>query len=317
MKKKLYIVMILLLSYACALLGQESRSLPFLELTPDARSAAMGGTLIGESKGMYLYSNPTSLLTDNSKVYASYTFGLLPKTDGMHQSYHAASAGYKFLKKHAVMVGLRYLGGLSVPSFDLNGVRKKDIKPDDWSMDIAYTLKISEMFSAYMGAGLIQSYIGKTGYAFGVNGGVYYNNHFSFMKNSANYTLGLAFYDLGSKIKYGKRSSSYNLPTSTGIGGSVSLPFSHNHQLNVAVSTRYFMLPSDASAFTGGIGLEYELFKTASIRTGYHIDSYSSNNNYYSVGLGFNIKYFDLSVAYNLRDNKDYNILSLGLNFKL
>ena len=40
----------------------QSRILPVLEATPDARSAAMGGALLGNANQMHIYSNPAFLL---------------------------------------------------------------------------------------------------------------------------------------------------------------------------------------------------------------------------------------------------------------
>ena len=39
----------------------QSRILPVLEATPDARSAAMGGALLGNANQMHIYSNPAAL----------------------------------------------------------------------------------------------------------------------------------------------------------------------------------------------------------------------------------------------------------------
>ncbi len=316
MRKQLYLSMILL---ACTftIYGQESRSLSFLEYNPSTRAAGMGGTTMGDSSGMYIYTNPSAVFNNNSKYYTSYSYGMFPKINESRQSFHAVSTAYKLFNNHSIMLGFRYFSGLSIPSFDVNGVQKKDIKPNDLSIDIAYAIRLNDRFSAYIGGSFIKSYIGKTAYTGGASAGVYYNNSFKFINDKAKYNIGFALYDFGGKIKYAK-GNSYNMPTSIGLGGSISMPFSKNHMINAALSTRYFLLPSSAASFTAGIGLEYELYKLISLRTGYHLDSNKGNdNNYYSIGLGLNIKCFAINVSYNINNNKDFNILSLGINLQL
>ena len=39
----------------------QSRILPVLEATPDARTAALGGTLLGNANQMHIYTNPAAL----------------------------------------------------------------------------------------------------------------------------------------------------------------------------------------------------------------------------------------------------------------
>lgn len=43
-----------------ALSGQSSRPLPFLEVNPDVRTAAMGDAAMGGTQSMFLYTNPTA-----------------------------------------------------------------------------------------------------------------------------------------------------------------------------------------------------------------------------------------------------------------
>ena len=46
----------------------QSRILPVLEATPDARSAAMGGTLLGHSNQMHIYANPAALAFSDQRL---------------------------------------------------------------------------------------------------------------------------------------------------------------------------------------------------------------------------------------------------------
>ncbi len=318
MFKKISILLLIFVCCGYTLVGQTNRPLSFLDFNTDVRGAGMGNTTMGEAKGMYIYTNPTSLLNGdlNNKIYGSYTFGLFPPSNEGRQLFHAASAGYRFCNNHAIMVGFRDLEGLSIPGYDINGNSTANIKPKDMAMDLTYAYKFNEHFSAYIGGSFIMSTLDNSAITGGANAGFYYNNSFSLMKNRGTYTIGLSLYDFGGKIQYGNGDSAF-MPASAGIGGSVSLPFHKNHILNAALSTKYYILPTTASAFTASIGLEYELFNIAAIRTGYYVDTHNMQNSYYSVGVGLKYKFIGIDAAYCLRSNKDFNIIRLGLSFEL
>ena len=59
------------------------------------------------------------------------------------------------------------------------------------------------------------------------------------------------------------------------------------------------------------MGLEYEMFNIATLRTGYH---WGNDNNYLTVGAGFNVKFVNIDAAYILARSKDFNLLRIGMN---
>lgn len=317
MLKKTFAILIFLgcVHSVCA---QDNRPLPFLDINPDVRAAGMGNSTMGEAKGMYLYSNPTSILQGDvkRKIYASYSYGLMPEINNERESYHATSVGVRLFNRHALMVGFRYFGGLSVPSIDSNGNPKAAIEPNDWSIDMAYTFKFNNHLAAYLGGSFIQSTLDETSYLAGANGGVYYSNDFGFNADNAVYTVGLGFNNLGAATMTDK-GNDFTMPGSLGLGGSVGLPLCKNHRINAALSTRYFIIPSSAAAFTANLGLEYELFNIAALRTGYYMDTNASENSYFSVGLGFKYKFVSVEAAYCFKNNKDFNNMQLGISFQL
>lgn len=295
--------------------GQEGRSLPFLSLNSEARSTSMGGTTFGESKGMYIYTNPTSFLYEDESVYGSYVYGLFSKEGdvGKRLNYHAVSLGYK-MGKHALMAGFRYLGGLSVLHVDNLGIEGKTIKPMDWSIDLTYTRMFGDCCSAFLGGSFFYSYIGKAAHTVAINGGVSYRNKLHAFEKNWDYCITVGLYDLGGKVKYDNPSLSYDLPTSVGLGGSLSVPFSEDHKVNVAFSTRHFLLPSNASGLVTGLGGEYELFDTVALRAGYH---FGDSNNYATFGAGVVIKHVRIDASYLTSGSETIgNRWLFGIGFK-
>ncbi len=279
-------------------------SLPFLRLNTDARNAGMGSISMGEATGMYIYTNPTSFLQDSTKnIYGSYTLGLLPKAGENQIMFHAISAGYK-RGKHALLVGFRYLGGAEIANVNASGIPGKAINPYDYSVDLTYTRDLGYHLSAYVTGGMIQSNIGKSASTVSASAGVYYRNTFAMGRKNVRYNVGLGIYDLGGQVKYAKKG--YDQPTSVGLGGSFAMEMAKNHNLNLGWTARYFILPTDASEFVTGLGLEYELYNMVGIRAGYHIED---GNNMTTLGLGFKQEKFNLNLAYQMAEE---NTLFLG-----
>lgn len=299
------IILILTLLVGCRISIFAQGSLSFLRLNADARTGGMGDAAMGESTGMYIYASPTSFLQKKDKIYASYTCGILPKVDDKRLIFHAVSTGYK-KGRQAVLVGFRYFGGLEIAEITQSGNFGKTIKPYDYSVDLTYTRNLWHNFSAYLTASFIQSYIGKTAYTGSGSGGIYYRNTLS--RKKINYAVGAGFYDIGGIVKYGDYE--YDQPASIGLGGSFDMELIKEHRINMVWTARYFVLPSDATEFTGGLGLEYQLFKGIDIRTGYYFEDANSRA---TVGLGYRMKNFHVDVAYKIATETDVeNSLFLG-----
>ena len=114
-----------------------------------------------------------------------------------------------------------------------------------------------------------------------------------------NWSLAFAANNFGTKIKY--EEEEYHLPSSVSAGTAVHLPFSKNHKLTGTVNLRYRALPSSFSAFEAGIGAEYNLYKYAFLRAGYHFgDDEKGLGDFATFGAGLNIKPVKLDFAYQV-----------------
>ncbi|MFA6701487.1 MAG: PorV/PorQ family protein [Dysgonamonadaceae bacterium] len=308
--KKILLLILLICVFTTTMVAQSNRSLPFLEVNSDTRTSGMGNTNMGESESMYLYTNPTSIFHKEDKFYSSYSIGIYPEIENNRQLFHTVSAGFKIADKHALMIGLRSLSGYEVISMDEEG-GLESLYPIDKAIDLAYTLQITPNFSTYFGGSYIHSDLGKVATTLGLNAGAYYYNQYQTHSNYGYYTLGISINDLGGKVKYGNDVNETALPTSIGFGGSLLFPIQTNHSIQVALTNRYYMLPSDASEFSTGLGLEYELFNTVSLRTGYF---WSKEMNYLTMGLGCNIKSLRLDAAYQ-KGNLN-NLYQLGAHIQ-
>lgn len=312
-KKISFIVLFLLFTYTSTLFSQSSRTLPFLEINSDARAAAMGNSSLGKAESMYLYTNPASFLHQKTAMYGSYTVGIYPRVNDSKQWYHAASAGYSFFEKHAIMVGFRSLSGHEIATFDEAG-EGEPIFPSDRAIDALYAYKLANNIVVYATGNFIRSDLGVVANTTAVGAGASYTRRHQFTQYVGSYTLSASLTNLGGKIRYGKDGAAYNLPTSVNFGGSLTFPFHVNHQLQADFTSRYYMLSTGENELTGGIGLEYNIIKTIAMRTGYH---WGDSNNYFTAGAGVKKSFLQLNAAYQMNRFKEYSLFLVGFNVML
>ena len=294
------------------LANAQSRSLPILEIYPDARAAGMGGNQYGESDNMLTYTNPTSLLYIKAKNNVSATTQVFPKGEGDigRLMYYGVSLSHKFGSMHGVHAGFRYLGGYDIPMD--NG---KNLKPADWKLDLAYSIRLFDNFSASVGASYIHSKVVEEASTVAFNVAAYYRNSFK-AGVEMDYVVGINAANMGPNLDYGKGLKESKLPASYGGGGELSMKINEVHRLGVSLAAQYYYYPTSADMFTGNVGLEYTLLDMVSFRGGYKYADHDYSHA--SVGAGVTFGNIHLSGAFmwGLGDNEvNQSIFSLGFSF--
>lgn len=289
----------------------QSRSLPILEIYPDARAAGMGGNQYGESATLLTYTNPTSLHYGEDAWNVSATTQVNPKAEGDigRLMFYGASVSRR-LGMHGIHAGFRYLGGYDIPVDE-----GKNLKPADWTVDLAYSIRLFDHFSASVGASFIHSKVVEEANTVAFNVAAYYRNKFN-MGVDADYVVGINAANMGPNLDYGKGSKQSKLPTSFGAGGEVGLNFSELHRLNVSLAAQYYCLPTNADLFMGNVGAEYTFLDMISIRGGY---SYAQHDYCHaSMGAGIALGNIHVDAAYLLGlggNDVNQTMISLGITF--
>lgn len=262
---------------------------------------------------MLTYTNPTAILYGEQKWSVAATMQMYPDNDDAgRMNLYAASVSTR-LGKHGLNVGYRYLGGLSVPT----GEGNKTLEPADWTIDLAYSLRITDNFSAAVGASLVRSKVYKEATTAAFNVAAYYRNDFQAFGNSVNYVVGINAANMGPDLDYGKKYKKTHLPASFGAGGEIGTDFCKNHHLSVSLAGQYYCMPVKAKLFTANVGAEYGFKKLVFVRAGYR---YGDNDySLYSLGLGVSISelvYLNAAYQHGLGDNDiSQKMLTLGVRF--
>lgn len=308
---KLKHILIAALLAAPLMANGQSRSLPILEIYPDARAAGMGGNQYGESKTMLTYTNPTSLLYEKAKWNVSATTQIYPKSedDVGRLMFYGASVSRRF-GVHGIHAGFRYLGGYDIPVDE-----GKNLKPADWTVDLAYSIRFLDHFSASVGASLVHSKVVQEANTVAFNVAAYYRNTFN-MGVDADYVVGINAANMGPNLDYGKGYKQSKLPANYGAGGEVGMNFNEAHRLNISFAAQYYYFPTNADMFTGNIGAEYTFLDMVSVRGGY---SYAQHDYCHaSMGAGVALGNIHLDAAFLLGlggNDVNQTMISLGINF--
>ena len=123
----------------------------------------MGATQLNGDHTMHLYSDPMGLLYDATKLTAGYSLQLYPHYTAGFQMQQNLAASYRFMERHAFMVGGRHFLAPKTLHVLPTGEIRGEFHPMDWSIGLGYAYKINEHFSAYVAETFIQSNIGVLG----------------------------------------------------------------------------------------------------------------------------------------------------------
>ena len=274
----------------------QSRILPVLEATPDARSAAMGGALLGNANQMHIYSNPAALSFGEKRFVADLSAEAQPKTDDGRLMQYNFATGYRFANRSALMAGVRYFGGLTVPSVNAVGEPDK-VSPYDMAIDLGYSFAVTPEVAVYATATYARSYAATSANALAFSAGAAYQKAFNICPAvPTTLTVGARLMDFGKSVKFNDTGIPQSLPTSVVVGGDWAVNFAPQHALTYALSCRYFT-PKDASETLLSGGLEYSYNRMLSARVGYQYADKGSNA--LTFGAGGELSGFKLNVAYH------------------
>jgi hypothetical protein len=205
-------------------------AVPFLRIIPDARGGAMGDAGIATSadpNGMHY--NPSKLAFADKTVSIAATYTPWMRNLGLNDVYLAYLAGYfKLDDLQTIGFGLRYFSLGDIEFTDDQGQSLGQGRPNEFEVSAAYARKLTEKFSAAVGAKFIYSNLASgqivqgaeimPGIAGGADLSLTYKTPIQLADNDTDFTFGLAVSNLGSKITYTNSVNRDFIPTNLGLG---------------------------------------------------------------------------------------------------
>lgn len=233
-------------------------AVPFLRITGDARSGAMGDVGIGISadpNAIHFNASKIVLAEEDLAISATYTPWL--RSLGLNDVYLAYLTGYKKLDDlSAVAFGLRYFSLGSIQFTDVNGEALTTGRPNEFEVAAAYSRKLSDNFTAGLTGKFIYSNLAagqqldggdiiEPGLAGAADVSFTYQTELnSSSLDNSELTIGLALTNIGSKITYTKSVNRDFLPANFGLGGAWTMDFDDFNRLTIAADVNKLMVPT-------------------------------------------------------------------------
>ncbi len=348
------------LTFGQSITGRDSTNkvittaVPFLTISPDARSAALGDAGAATSPDANsAYWNPAKLvfIEQDYGGSLSYTPWLGKIINDMWISY--LTGFYKITREQAVALSMKY--------FDLGDISFRgtgneplgDFRPREFSLDLTYSRMLTEnlavgltgryIYSNLTGAFTAQSGAvdAKPGKSVAADIGVYYNKPLKGTRSN-NLALAAVISNIGAKISYTDNENKDFLPTNLRLGTAFTTEVDMFNSFSFILDFNKLMVPTidDGQTVLGGMfssftdapggfeeemkefivnmGIEYWYNKTFAGRAGYFLEAREKGNRkYLTLGVGFRKDRFGIDVAYLVPTNGRENPLAETIRFSL
>ena len=329
-----------------------STAVPFLTISPDSRSGALGDAGVAISPDVNAnYWNPSKLAfieSDDSfsLSYSPWLRNLVPDISLSYLSY-----AHKLDDRNTVGVSLRYFNIGTVNLTDGAGNSLGSFTPSEFSIDGSLARKFGDDFSLGLTLRYIHSNLSngsasspnqgeKAGNAVAADVSMYYKKPTVEMGKDALFAFGFDISNIGTKISYAEDGPSYYLPANLKVGIANTWTLNDANDVTFALDLNKLLVPSQANSnvsvpagifqsFTDApigdefkeiyysAGLEYTYDRALYLRAGYYYQNPSEGGrNYATLGVGVKYQEFNFDFAY-LAASQANSALANTLRFTL
>ena len=330
---------------------------PFLRISPDARAGGMGDQGVATSADAFSQfwnasKYPFSLNT--SSVAVNYTPYMSKLTNDVFLLYGAYNTSLGEEGRSALGVSVYYFNMGEVDLTKLVGtevVSEGTAKPNEFSIDVSYGLKLSDSYSMAVTGRFIRSDLSggfntdsslkpANTFAVDVSGFLQTPKHQSFGDYEGRIRAGWAVQNLGPRLDYtGDEESRSYLPTSLRVGAGYDLFLDDANKVGFTAEVSKLLVPGpDESGIVPNVGvisgigksfkneksfmysgsLEYSYDNTFALRSGYFYESpQQGGRQFATVGLGLKYQSFGLDLSYLINTSKVNSALDNTLRFGL
>ncbi|MEO7047223.1 MAG: type IX secretion system outer membrane channel protein PorV [Ferruginibacter sp.] len=237
-------------------------AVPFLRISPDARSAGMGDAGIATAPDAYsAYWNiaKTPFSTKTSSIGVTYTPWLSDLN--LKDVYLASAAGYyKLDDNSALSLGLRYFSLGDIQFTDANGNNIGSKRPREYAADLGYSRKLSSKDALgiavrYISSDLASGAIGGVTYKKGttVAGDLHYF-HNGIKEDGGGLSWGITLSNLGGKISYTDNATQKDyIPANLGAGIAYTKSFDADNKLTFAFDVNKLLVPTPGDTSAGAL----------------------------------------------------------------
>jgi hypothetical protein len=229
-------------------------AVPFLRISPDARSAGMGDVGIATSPDAYsiFWNNAkTPFATSKFMIGATYT-PWLSDLD-LKDVYIATLAGYyKLDDNQAISASLKYFSLGSIQFTNEQGQNLNQERPREFAFDAGYSRKLGtksgigvtlRYINSNLAGGTVNNINYKTGTS--VAGDLHFYHQGTNATTGNGFNWGATLSNLGAKISYTDDKSQQDfIPANLGLGASYTKAFDADSKLTIALDVNKLLVPT-------------------------------------------------------------------------
>ncbi|MGX5820140.1 type IX secretion system outer membrane channel protein PorV [Chitinophaga lutea] len=237
-------------------------AVPFLRISPDARSGAMGdvGVAISpDANSVYWNLSKLPFAPKKAAVAVTYTPWLKELVSDV---FLAQLAGYTQIDDlQAIGGSLRYFSLGDIDFVDIGGQPNGSFKPREFAIDAGYSRKLSDNFSMGVALRYIHSSLAsgmtpdlqaiRPGRAVAADLTGFYTKTIE-KDNGVNnvWNLGFAITNIGNRISYTQSAQKDFLPTNLGIGTAYTIGLDEYNKVTFALDINKLLVPTPAGDST-------------------------------------------------------------------
>jgi hypothetical protein len=230
-------------------------AVPFLLITPDSRSGAMGDV------GVATTPDPISSYWNNSKAafaekdlglafsYVPWLRSIVPDINLVYLS------GYKKISdKGAITASMRYFSLGKINFTDISGNAIQTVEPKEFAFDVGYGYKLGNKFSGgvnlrYLNSNLtggvsVGSVESKPARAIAADVSGYYATDVEVSERDALYTFGFNIQNIGNRVSYSESAELDFIPINLKLGTGLKISFDEFNELGMYVDVNKLLVPT-------------------------------------------------------------------------
>ena len=231
-------------------------------IAPDARAAGMGdvgGATDPDVNSQYWNPAKYPFCISRAGLALNYTPWLRQLVSDIDLAY---LAGYYRIGDYSAISGsLRYFSLGEV----ITSNESMTVNPYEMSIDVAYSLMLSEHFSIAAALRWIYSDLryyysedSSPASAFAADLAMYYNNYFTMGSRECQLGLGMNISNMGSKISYYGDDRSQFLPANLRIGASLLIPVDEYNRFSISADANKLLVPTVPKQEEGESPADYQ-----------------------------------------------------------
>ena len=231
-------------------------AVPFLQITPDSRSGALGDAgvaLSPDANSTFWNAAKLAFVEEDVELSLSYSPWLRALVNDMSLAY---LSGYKRLSKNqTVGASLRYFTLGNITFTDEVGTQIRDFKPNEFSLDMSYGQKFGDKLSGGIGIRYIYSNLtggqnvlgadSKPGMGVAADISVFYtNDRLSIDGRDARLNIGTNISNIGNKMRYTNSDKRDFIPTNLKLGTAFTVDLDKYNQITALVDFNKLLVPT-------------------------------------------------------------------------